>query len=103
MVERWRETDLSAYAPAPGMTLRPTMRVFLNATALSIVRGADVHAAVRALDPELLRRVVDGTAYVTDARGIAVAPDAPLAEGSILRVVVSARTPQSAKTSRQWA
>lgn len=73
------------------------MRVFVNATALEIVRGADVQAAVRAHDPELLRRVVDGTAYVTDARGIAVAPDAPLAEGSILRVVVSARRSSEAR------
>ena len=42
-------------------------------------------------DPELERKLAGGSAYVTDARGIEVSPDATLSEGSILRVVVSAR------------
>ena len=66
------------------------MRVFVNAVPLEIGKGADVRAAVRALDPELERKL-GGSAYVTDARGIEVPPDAVLSEGSILRVVVSAR------------
>jgi hypothetical protein len=67
------------------------MRVFVNAIPLDLAPGADVRAAVRALDAELAARLAGGGAYVTDARGIEVAPDASLAEGSILRVVVSAR------------
>jgi hypothetical protein len=67
------------------------MRVFVNAVPLEVGTGADVGAAVRALDPELERKVAGGSAYVTDARGIEVSPDTRLAEGSILRVVVSAR------------
>ena len=67
------------------------MRVFVNAVPLEVGSGADVGAAVRALDPELERKVAGGSAYVTDARGIEIPPDAVLAEGSILRVVVSAR------------
>ena len=67
------------------------MRVFVNAVALEVAKGADVRAAVRALDPELERKLAEGVAFVTDARGIAVPADATLAEGSILRVVVSAR------------
>ena len=67
------------------------MRVFVNAVPLEIARGADVRAAVRALDPELDRKLAAGGAFVTDARGIELPSDAPLAEGSILRVVVSAR------------
>jgi hypothetical protein len=67
------------------------MRVFVNAAPLEIDKGADVRAAVRALDPELERKLAGGGAFVTDARGIEVAPEAVLAEGSILRVVVSAR------------
>ena len=67
------------------------MRVFVNAAPLDLGRGADVRAAVRALDPELERKVAGGAAYVTDARGIELPADAPLAEGSILRVIVSAR------------
>jgi hypothetical protein len=67
------------------------MRVFVNAVPLEVGTGADVRAAVRALDPELERKLAGGSAYATDARGIEVPPDATLAEGSILRVVVSAR------------
>ena len=67
------------------------MRVFVNAVPLEVAAGADVRAAVAALDTELERKLAGGTAYVTDARGIEVMPDATLAEGSILRVVVSAR------------
>jgi hypothetical protein len=67
------------------------MRVFVNAVPLEVGMGADVRAAVRALDAELERKLAGGAAFVTDARGIEVPPDATLAEGSILRVVVSAR------------
>ena len=67
------------------------MRVFVNAVPLEVGKGADVRAAVRALDPELERKLSGGSAYATDARGIEVPPDSILAEGSILRVVVSAR------------
>jgi hypothetical protein len=67
------------------------MRVFVNAVALEVGKGADVRDAVRALDAELERKLAGGAAFVTDARGIEVPPDAALAEGSILRVVVSAR------------
>jgi hypothetical protein len=67
------------------------MRVFVNAVPLEVGRGADVRAAVLALDPELERKLAAGSAHVTDARGIEVPPDATLSEGSILRVVVSAR------------
>jgi hypothetical protein len=67
------------------------MRVFVNAAPLDLGQGADVRAAVRAFDPDLARKLAGGAAYVTDARGIQLPDDAPLAEGSILRVVVSAR------------
>jgi hypothetical protein len=67
------------------------MRVFVNAVALEIERGADVRAAVLALDADLERKVSAGAAFVTDARGIEIDPEAPLGEGAILRVVVSAR------------
>jgi hypothetical protein len=67
------------------------MRVFVNAAPVEIAKGADVRAAVQAHDADLLSKVADGAAYVTDARGIELALDAPLSEGSILRVVVSAR------------
>jgi hypothetical protein len=67
------------------------MRVFVNAVPLEVGRGADVRAAVLALDAELERKLVAGTAFVTDARGLEVPLESALAEGAILRVVVSAR------------
>jgi hypothetical protein len=67
------------------------MRVFVNAVPLDIGKGADVRAAVRALDADLERKLAAGAAFVTDARGIEVGPEVALAEGAILRVVVSAR------------
>lgn len=67
------------------------MRVFLNAAGIDVEPGTDVRGAIRAWDPEVERKLAAGAAFVTDARGIELPGDAPLAEGSILRVVVSAR------------
>ena len=67
------------------------IRVFVNATAVDLEPGSDVRAALRASDPAMEASAAAGTALVTDARGIAVPLDAPLAAGSILRVVVRAR------------
>jgi hypothetical protein len=67
------------------------MRVFVNAVPLEIGHGADVRAAVLAFDAELERKLAAGTAFVTDARGIEIPLQSALAEGAILRVVVSAR------------
>jgi hypothetical protein len=67
------------------------MRVFVNAEPLEVGKGADVRAAVLAHDAALEPRLTAGGAYVTDARGIELPLDAGLVEGSILRVVVSAR------------
>jgi len=68
-----------------------TIRVFVNAGAVDLPAGADVGAAVRQFDPALERQIADGTAYVTDGRGIEIDPAAPLQAGAILRVVVRAR------------
>ncbi len=67
------------------------MRVFVNATPIDVEPGSDVLAAVRAFDGALEAGLASGAAYVTDARGIALPGDAPLAAGSILRVVIKAR------------
>jgi hypothetical protein len=67
------------------------MRVFVNAVPLEVGKGADVRTAVGALDGELERKLDAGAAFVTDARGIEVPLESTLAEGAILRVVVSAR------------
>jgi hypothetical protein len=67
------------------------MRVFVNAVPLEVGKGADVRAAVLALDADLEQKLVAGAAFVTDARGIELPLESALAEGAILRVVVTAR------------
>ncbi len=68
------------------------LRCFVNERGLSLPPGATVRDAVTAFDPALADRVARAEAYVTDARGIRVAPEQVLAGGAILRVVSSART-----------
>lgn len=66
-------------------------RVFVDAQAVEVRPGSVARDAIAAQDPSLLPRLADGTAYLTDGRGIRLDPEAPLAAGAILRVVKSAR------------
>ncbi|HEU4698990.1 MAG TPA: hypothetical protein VFS40_07415 [Gemmatimonadales bacterium] len=69
--------------------------VFVNDRAVTVPAGAAARAAVRASDPALAERfeagLAEGRAQLTDGRGIALDPAAPLAAGAIVRVVISAR------------
>lgn len=67
------------------------MRVFINAAPVDVVPGTDVRGAIRAYDPALEASAEAGAALITDGRGIELPLEAPLAAGSILRVVVRAR------------
>ncbi|HKP28703.1 MAG TPA: hypothetical protein VJU15_04850 [Gemmatimonadales bacterium] len=66
-------------------------RVFVDAVAVEVEPGSVARDAVAARDPSVLARLEDGTAYLTDGRGIRLDPDTPLAAGAILRLVKSAR------------
>jgi hypothetical protein len=68
-----------------------SVRVFVNERPLEVPLGATARDAVRAADEDLERRLDDGSAYLTDGRGIRLLPEIPLTAGSILRVVVTAR------------
>jgi hypothetical protein len=68
-----------------------TIRVFVNTSAVDLPIGADVAQAVRAYDPAIGDQIAMGAAYITDGRGIEIAPAAPLQSGAIIRVVVRAR------------
>lgn len=70
--------------------------VFVNGQILTVPAGTDVAGAVARLDAALGEKLAGGGAYVTDGRGIELAPDAPVAAGAILRVVVSARRREDA-------
>ena len=65
--------------------------VFVNGAVLTLPAGTDATTAVRALDPNLERQMADGLAYVTDGRGIEIAPGTPLTGGAILRVIIRSR------------
>lgn len=65
--------------------------VFVNERALAVPAGSSAAEAVALADPALAARVADGSATVTDARGLPLAPASVLAAGAILRVAASAR------------
>jgi hypothetical protein len=65
--------------------------VFVNGAVLALPQGTDVAGAVRAFDPALERLIAEGSAYVTDGRGIEISSGASLAGGAILRVVIRSR------------
>jgi hypothetical protein len=65
--------------------------VFVNERPLTVRLGSTAGEAATALDPALAARIVDGSATLTDARGLPVAPATRLSAGAILRVAVRAR------------
>ena len=65
--------------------------VFVNERALTVPSGSSAADAVTLLDPALGARLADGSATVTDARGLPVPISAVLTAGAILRVAASAR------------
>ena len=72
------------------------IRVYVNERPVDVAAGAAAEAAVRVLDPALADAVAAGTAQLTDARGLAVEPAAPLMAGAILRARLRARRPSDA-------
>lgn len=65
--------------------------VFVNERAVLVESGSTAAAAVEALDGALAAHLADGSASLTDARGIEVPPGAIVPLGGILRVIVKAR------------
>ena len=74
------------------------MRVFVNGTGLSLPYGSTVGDAVRAFSTAEADEIAAGTRAATDSRGLAVAADAVLASGAVLRIV-SARALRAADDS----
>ena len=71
------------------MTEPPTLRVFVNGSALSLPHGQTILDAVCAFDAAAAAEVVAGARAVTDSRGLPIALDAPLSGGAVLRIVSS--------------
>jgi hypothetical protein len=73
------------------MTDPAGVTAFVNERLVRVPQPATARAAVRATDPALADALETGQAYLTDGRGVSCDPDAPLAPGAILRVVIRAR------------
>ena len=74
-----------------------TIPVFVNQRLLSVPPGTTVRQAVATIDPALATDL--GPAVpVTDGRGLPLDPDRPVAAGSIVRAVRSARRSRPAGT-----
>lgn len=67
------------------------MRVFVNEQPLEVAPGLSLRDAVARFDAGMGRALDEGAAYLTDGVGRTVDPAGPVAEGGIVRVVVSAR------------
>ena len=65
--------------------------VFVDGHCVRPAPGQTASGAVALHHPGLAAQVAAGTAYITDGRGIRLAPDTPLHAGAILRVIVTAR------------
>jgi hypothetical protein len=74
------------------VTLAPdSLLAFVNERPVRVPPTATCHDAVRSLDPDLAAALSAGRGYLTDGRGIRLAPETPVSAGAIIRVVLSAR------------
>ena len=73
-----------------------TTRVYVNERAVDLPLGESAAAAVRAADAALGEALAAGRAYLTDGRGVRIAPDAVVEAGAILRVVRSTKADDDA-------
>ena len=68
--------------------------VFVNDHPVRVTDEATMAEAVIASDPALAAKLREGTAYLTDGRGIRLDDSAPVFAGAIVRVVIKARVPR---------
>jgi hypothetical protein len=76
------------------------LRVYVNATGLTVPAGATALDAVRAHDPAAADAVVAGQRVITDSRGLPIAADEPAFGGAIYRLA-SARALRDAVQEEQ--
>jgi hypothetical protein len=69
------------------MTGPEPVTIFINERVFRVRPGLSAAEAVAQLEPELPGALRAGTAYLTDARGIALSPDEPVGAGTIIRVI----------------
>ena len=76
------------------------LRVFVNASGLTVPAGATALDAVRAADPAAADAVVAGQRVITDSRGLPISPETPAHGGAIYRLA-SARALRDAVQEEQ--
>jgi hypothetical protein len=65
------------------------VRVFVNANGVDVPAGASALDAVRAWQADAAAEVLAGARIITDSRGLPIDASAPMAAGSILRLVAN--------------
>ncbi len=65
--------------------------IFINERVFRVRPGVTAAEAVAQLDPDLPAALRAGTAYLTDARGLRLSGEEPVASGAIIRIVRPAR------------
>jgi hypothetical protein len=78
----------------------PTVRVFVNASAVDIPAGSSALDAVRAWSAEAAGEVSADTRIITDSRGLPIDPKTSMSAGSILRLVAK-RDRDASKASEE--
>jgi hypothetical protein len=68
-----------------------TLPIFINGSAVQARPGSSLGEVLADHDADLLATLLDGTGQVTDARGLAIDPDAPVHAGAIYRIFRSSR------------
>lgn len=68
-----------------------SIRAYVNGRGVDVPVGASALDAVHAYDAALANAVAAGDRALTDSRGLPLPPEAPLAAGSIIRVVSGRR------------
>lgn len=69
--------------------MSPTLRVFVNGSAVDVTAGATAVDCVRAWQPAEADAVTAGRRTVTDSRGLPISPDSAARAGSIYRTVAN--------------
>lgn len=69
-----------------------TARVYINARPVDVPMPASAIEAVAVWDAEEARAVKSGERMITDSRGLPIAPDCPVHNGAIFRIVRARQT-----------
>jgi hypothetical protein len=82
--------------PNPPDTTTDTVRVFVNAEAVDVARGATAIDCIGQWLADEASAVAAGERLITDSRGLPIDPATPAAAGSIYRTIPNRRRGETA-------